>query len=91
MDDNTKDSRPPENTHSDPLILYARSLHNYTLRQWAETRRIAEEKARERQEKAGGQRQRAASLPDTGQGAKAEGQTKKSSSSQPDQSSDNQT
>lgn len=85
MDDNTKNSRPPENTHSDSLALYARSLHDYTLRQWTETRR----KVEEAREKAG--EQVAASLPDTRQGAKAEGQTKKSSSSQPDQSSDNQT
>ncbi|KAI8981243.1 hypothetical protein BD414DRAFT_492081 [Trametes punicea] len=31
---------------SDPFVLYARSLHDYTLRLWTESRRIAEEKAR---------------------------------------------
>ncbi len=31
---------------TDPLVLYARSLHDYTLRLWTESRRIAEEKAR---------------------------------------------
>ncbi|TFK80384.1 hypothetical protein K466DRAFT_591885 [Polyporus arcularius HHB13444] len=31
---------------SDPFVVYARSLHNYTLRLWTESRRIAEEKAR---------------------------------------------
>lgn len=41
-------SLPTENT-VDPFVLYARSLHNYTLGLWTETRRIAEEKARARQ------------------------------------------
>ncbi|KAI0330613.1 hypothetical protein GY45DRAFT_1225534, partial [Cubamyces sp. BRFM 1775] len=31
---------------SDPFVMYARSLHDYTLRLWTESRRIAEEKAR---------------------------------------------
>lgn len=31
---------------SDPFVLYARSLHDYTLRLWTESRRLAEEKAR---------------------------------------------
>ena len=31
---------------ADPFVLYARSLHDYTLRLWTESRRIAEEKAR---------------------------------------------
>ncbi|KAI0778608.1 hypothetical protein BD413DRAFT_609196 [Trametes elegans] len=31
---------------SDPFVLYSRSLHDYTLRLWTESRRIAEEKAR---------------------------------------------
>jgi len=41
-------SLPTENI-VDPFVLYARSLHNYTLGLWTETRRIAEEKARARQ------------------------------------------
>lgn len=31
---------------TDPFVTYARSLHDYTLRLWTESRRIAEEKAR---------------------------------------------
>ena len=31
---------------SDPFVLYARSLHDYTLRLWTESRRLAEKKAR---------------------------------------------
>ncbi|OJT08976.1 hypothetical protein TRAPUB_110 [Trametes pubescens] len=31
---------------ADPFVLYARSLHDYTLRLWTESRRIAEEKSR---------------------------------------------
>ncbi|KAI1793971.1 hypothetical protein LXA43DRAFT_185091 [Ganoderma leucocontextum] len=31
---------------TDPFVKYARSLHDYTLRLWTESRRIAEEKAR---------------------------------------------
>lgn len=30
----------------DPLILYSKTLHDYTLELWTESRRIAEEKAR---------------------------------------------
>lgn len=30
----------------DPLALYTRSLHDYTLRLWSESRRLAEENAR---------------------------------------------
>jgi len=30
----------------DPLTSYTRSLHDYTLAQWTESRRLAEEKAR---------------------------------------------
>ena len=30
----------------DPFVTYARSLHDYTLRLWTESRRIAEEKNR---------------------------------------------
>ncbi|OCH87482.1 hypothetical protein OBBRIDRAFT_796197 [Obba rivulosa] len=32
-------------TEADPFVLYAQSLHDYTLRLWIESRRIAEEKA----------------------------------------------
>ncbi|KAL7285227.1 hypothetical protein PYCCODRAFT_1434448 [Trametes coccinea BRFM310] len=45
-------SSPTTNTttqragEADPFIQYARSLHDYTLRLWTESRRIAEEKAR---------------------------------------------
>ncbi|KAF9813985.1 hypothetical protein IEO21_05356 [Rhodonia placenta] len=43
----------PQPTHAgqndiDPFILYAQSLHDYTLRLWTESRRLAEEKARAR-------------------------------------------
>ncbi|TFK56750.1 hypothetical protein OE88DRAFT_1650200 [Heliocybe sulcata] len=31
-----------------PLASYSRSLHDYTLRLWTESRRLAEEKARQR-------------------------------------------
>ncbi|KAG1784209.1 hypothetical protein EV702DRAFT_1058055 [Suillus placidus] len=30
----------------DPLILYSKTLHDYTLKLWTESRRVAEEKAR---------------------------------------------
>jgi len=39
-----------QNDNNDPLALYTRSLHDYTLALWTESRRIAEEKARARQE-----------------------------------------
>ncbi|KIM88957.1 hypothetical protein PILCRDRAFT_813957 [Piloderma croceum F 1598] len=39
----------PHNT--DPFIDYSRSLHNYTLRLWTESRRLAEEKARVKTDK----------------------------------------
>jgi len=42
--DNSSTSPPTD----DPLVVYARSLHRYTLRLWAETRRIVEEKDRAR-------------------------------------------
>ncbi|KAI0070335.1 hypothetical protein K474DRAFT_1579934, partial [Panus rudis PR-1116 ss-1] len=37
----------PHNTNADvnPFVLYSRSLHDYTLRLWTESRRLAEEKA----------------------------------------------
>ena len=31
---------------TDPFVLYAQSLHDYTLRLWTESRRVAEEKSR---------------------------------------------
>ncbi|KAJ2971940.1 hypothetical protein NUW54_g12378 [Trametes sanguinea] len=40
---NTTNQRTGE---ADPFVQYARSLHDYTLRLWTESRRIAEEKAR---------------------------------------------
>ncbi|KAI6007125.1 hypothetical protein EDD15DRAFT_2152772 [Pisolithus albus] len=30
----------------DPFLSYSRSLHDYTLRLWTESRRVAEEEAR---------------------------------------------
>lgn len=33
-------------TRNDPFVSYSQSLHDYTLRLWTESRRIAEEKAR---------------------------------------------
>lgn len=42
---------PPSRTDQpdiDPFIVYAQSLHDYTLRLWTESRRIAEDKARAR-------------------------------------------
>ncbi|KAF8560147.1 hypothetical protein OG21DRAFT_1502488 [Imleria badia] len=35
-------------TRDDPIVSYSQSLHDYTLRLWTESRRIAEEKARSR-------------------------------------------
>lgn len=40
---------PSDHQHvgdTDPFVVYARSLHDYTLHLWTESRRIAEEKAR---------------------------------------------
>ncbi|EAU92290.1 hypothetical protein CC1G_00509 [Coprinopsis cinerea okayama7 len=34
---------PPEIDPNDPLALYSRALHEYTLRLWAESRRAAEQ------------------------------------------------
>lgn len=39
-------SDSPNVQTTDPLILYSRSLHKYTLALWTESRRLAEEKAR---------------------------------------------
>ncbi|KAF9229032.1 hypothetical protein BS17DRAFT_670051, partial [Gyrodon lividus] len=33
---------------NDPFVSYSKALHDYTLRLWTESRRIAEEKARSR-------------------------------------------
>ncbi|KAJ8596272.1 hypothetical protein M405DRAFT_805680 [Rhizopogon salebrosus TDB-379] len=30
----------------DPVALYSKTLHDYTLKLWTESRRVAEEKAR---------------------------------------------
>jgi hypothetical protein len=90
MDDDTK--TPASYNTDDPLVLYTRSLHDHTLSQWAETRRVAEEKARERQLKTGEQQKVAISMPNLRQG-EGEDERKKSDSSslsQPDQSSDDQ-
>ncbi|EPT01573.1 hypothetical protein FOMPIDRAFT_1023249 [Fomitopsis schrenkii] len=38
----------PDQPVVDPFVLYAQSLHEYTLRLWTESRRVAEEKARAR-------------------------------------------
>ena len=87
MDDDTK---TPASYHTDdPLVLYTRSLHDHTLSQWAETRRIAEEKAREQQPKTGEQPKVAISMTNLRQG-EVEDETKKSNLSPPDQSSDDQ-
>jgi len=32
--------------NADPFVMYSRSLHDYTLRLWTESRRLAEEKTR---------------------------------------------
>jgi len=41
-------SMHPDHPDIDPFVLYAQSLHDYTLRLWTESRRVAEEKARAR-------------------------------------------
>ena len=69
-------SLPTDDT-TDPFVLYTRSLHDYTLRLWTETRRIAEERRR-------AQQLEASSMPSSSGGD----QTNKK---QPDQSSDVQT
>lgn len=33
----------------DPLTLYSKTLHDYTLQLWTESRRVAEEKAKRKQ------------------------------------------
>ncbi|KAG6333056.1 hypothetical protein ID866_6033 [Astraeus odoratus] len=37
---------PRREYDNDPFLSYSRSLHDYTLRLWTESRRLAEEKAR---------------------------------------------
>ena len=79
--DKSKTSLPTDD-NSDPFALYARSLHDYTLGLWTETRRLAEERRR-------AQQLEASSMPSS----PTEDQTNKkqpdqSSSSHPDQSSD---
>ncbi|PPQ90940.1 hypothetical protein CVT25_008252 [Psilocybe cyanescens] len=44
----SSNTQPTDNS-LDSLTLYTRSLHNYTLALWTESRRIAEEKARGRE------------------------------------------
>lgn len=78
--DNSSTSPP---TADDPLVVYARALHRYTLRLWAETRRIAEEKDRALKI--------SESPPISAKAEEVMDTTKEMSSSQPDQSSDNQT
>ncbi|KIK07361.1 hypothetical protein K443DRAFT_673616 [Laccaria amethystina LaAM-08-1] len=46
----TKTSQPTETT--DPIILYSRSLHEYTLRLWTESRRVAEQNSKRREAEA---------------------------------------
>jgi len=92
MDDGSKNVRTDSSTDNtnDPLVLYTRFLHHHTLSQWAETRRIAEEKRKEQQKPDEQQPQKvAASMPNQPQG-EAEGKTKESNSTQPAQPSDDQ-
>ncbi|TFY81363.1 hypothetical protein EWM64_g2647 [Hericium alpestre] len=39
-------ANPPHQPQLDPLALYSKSLHDYTLQLWTESRRLAEEKVR---------------------------------------------
>jgi hypothetical protein len=39
---------PVDPSRSDPLVLYSRSLRDYTLRLWMESRKQAEERVRAR-------------------------------------------
>jgi hypothetical protein len=75
--DESKTSLPTNKT-TDPFVLYTRSLHDYTLRLWTETRRIAEERRR-------AQQLEASSMPSS----QREDQTN-TSKKQPDQSSSSQ-
>ena len=85
MDESKTSLHTDDHDTTDPIVLYARSLHDYTLRLWTETRRIAEERRR-------AQQLEASSMPSSPR----EDQTNKKkpdqpSPSQPDQSSDIQT
>ncbi|KAH7914742.1 hypothetical protein BJ138DRAFT_314421 [Hygrophoropsis aurantiaca] len=46
LSDSSSISPPSDGFNSDPFILYSQALHDYTLKLWTESRRIAEEKAR---------------------------------------------
>ncbi|KAH7886006.1 hypothetical protein F5I97DRAFT_1188361 [Phlebopus sp. FC_14] len=39
---------PRPNFEKDPFVSYSQAIHDYTLKLWTESRRIAEEKARNR-------------------------------------------
>ncbi|KAG0702752.1 hypothetical protein DFH29DRAFT_781197, partial [Suillus ampliporus] len=39
-------SKSTSNFEQDPFISYSKTLHDYTLNLWTESRRVAEEKAR---------------------------------------------
>ena len=41
MDKPSTSGLPPTDNTDDPFVRYTRSLHDYTLRLWAETRRLA--------------------------------------------------
>jgi hypothetical protein len=82
--DKSKTPLPTDGT-TDPLVLYARSLHDYTLRLWTETRRLAEERRRAQQSEASSM----PSSPEEDQTNKKQPQSDRSS--HPDQSSDVET
>jgi hypothetical protein len=42
----TKTQDTVQADHPDPLAAYSRTLHDYTLRLWSESRRTAEERRR---------------------------------------------
>ena len=46
MSEAATNSQPTSPTTADSLTSYTRSLHDYTLALWTESRRVAEEKAR---------------------------------------------
>jgi hypothetical protein len=79
--DESKTSIPTDNT-IDPFVLYARSLHQYTLGLWTETRRMAEERCHE--ERCREERRRAQQLEESMASSPEEDQTRKKSSSLPD-------
>ena len=70
----------PTDDKTDPFVLYARSLHDYTLGLWTETRRLTEERRR-------AQQLEASSMPSSQGGDQTnKKQPDQSSSSQQDQS-----